>query len=303
MAHAPQQKAQRGMAALGFRGIAVVLLLCLPVAQSLREGVCAGDAAARVAREGAHEQGAQRVVHLVHAVGRQGEVFVGDPVDGTVSVAAIDQRLAEQHFGEHQRSAEHIAGGGGGLAGGGLGREITRRALHRGGVRVGSAHAGGDAEVGDLGAQVAVEQDVGRFEVAVHHPGRVRHVQCIEHRQHQSQRLCCGHGAVFMQVPGQRLARDVLEHQSRLAVDHIGFKQRGNVRVREPRHVARFAQPGFHAGPGARAHRLHHLDGHLPVKPGIVRQPHRGVRALAQHLTQFVPAEVGCVHMAPVRFS
>ncbi|MCY1376074.1 hypothetical protein D9M69_635400 [compost metagenome] len=150
----------------------------------------------------------------------------------------------------------------------------------------------------------------------MHHPGGVRHLQGIEHREHQGDGVGRRQRAGVMQVPGQRLARHVLEHERGLAVDHIGFKQRGDVRVSEPGDMARLAQPGLHGGTGARPHRLHHLDGDQSVQARIVGQPHRGVHALAQHLAQFVPAQVLRVgrtvagagrwrgfHMDPVRFS
>eukprot|EP01136_Pigoraptor_vietnamica_P005570 Opistho-1_new@37394 len=200
VAHAPQQETQRGVAALRRRGAGVLqLLLALPVAQRLREGLRAADALSRVAREAAHEQAAQRVVHLVHAVLRQFEVFARDALDRAPGVAAIDQGFAEQHLGEHQRGAEHVACGCGALSRGSLGREVARRALNGVRVTVGRGHARGDAEVGELGAQASVEQDVRGLEIAVHHPDRVCHLQRLEHGDHQVHRVRGAQGAVVLQ--------------------------------------------------------------------------------------------------------
>ena len=70
----------------------------------------------------------------------------------------------------------------------------------------------GQAEVGDLGGAVAVEQDVGRLEVAVHDAGLVRGVHGPGQRGHQLGRRAAGLGrpleAVGQAPPFEQLERD-----------------------------------------------------------------------------------------------
>ena len=96
---------------------------------------------------------------------------------------------------------------------------------------------------------------------------------------------------LLRQVFRQRAAWHVLEHDIGLAALHIGLEHRHDVGVGQSPDVARLAQPDFEHRCVLPLHGRHELDGDLALQARVLRQPHRGLRALAQHALQFKPPQ------------
>ena len=145
-----------------------------------------------------------------------------------------------------------------------------------------------DPEVGDVGL-VALEQDVLRLDVPVHHVVRVRERQRIRDlardRQHVGQRQL-----LLADEPlAERLARDVGHDEVEGVSGLAGVVERQNVRVVEPAGDGDLAQEplgterGGEVGP-------EHLQGDRPVLPGVVAEVHRGPPAAPELALDRVPA-------------
>ena len=77
----------------------------------------------------------------------------------------------------------------------------------------------GETEVGDLGAPLAVDQDVAGLEIAMEDAALVRGAEPGAELARELERLVGGQPADAAQQRGEVLAVDVLHRQERLAVD------------------------------------------------------------------------------------
>ncbi len=201
-----------------------------------------------------------------------------------------ERRRAGQHLKQHAAQGVQV----------GLQAGRAARGLLRGQVRRGTQHhrrpgdpgpalGPGNAEVQDLDLG-AGQHDVRRRDVAVHQPGRMRHLQRLADRRGDPHRLCGRHHPGLIQDLPQGPARDQLHHDERPLAVHAGVEHRHQPRVTQPRRM-----PGLPVKPGqetriSRVLRTEHLDRDLAAQHLIPGPPHRGHTAGAQHLTQHIPA-------------
>ena len=139
-----------------------------------------------------------------------------------------------------------------------LGRDVVGRAEHAavGGQAV-VAQRAGDAEVGDLGRALGVEQDVLRLDVAVHDLVRVRAAERAGDLDRVGQRLVDRQPAEPADAVLERLALDVLEDDVGPVLVLAGVDHAHDVRVRELRDRPRLAPEAL---------QLVGVGGHLPVQ-------------------------------------
>ena len=155
---------------------------------------------------------------------------------------AVERDLAGQQLVEHDPGRVQVGAAVDRVALGLLGREVLDRADDRAGLGHlrGLARAG-DAEVGDLGLALAVDDHVLRLDVAVHDPAPVRVAERAQDllgerdRDLGRQRPALGH-ELLQRPPVDQLHRDV-----RRAVPLRAVEDRDDVRVREPGRGLRLA--------------------------------------------------------------
>ena len=143
--------------------------------------------------------------------------------------------LAGQQLVQQHAQCVHVGRGRHRLAADLLGRGVVRRhALHEGrcGVAVGGRIDDlGDAEIEQLGHAVHGDEDVRRFQVAMHDQAAVRMLHGIADLQEQLDSRC-GIKSVQRAVRRQRLALDILHHEVRRAVlAEPGVEQPGDMRM------------------------------------------------------------------------
>jgi hypothetical protein len=169
-----------------------------------------------------------------------------------------------------------------------LGGHEVRRAEDDPGLRVqrGDVEALGQAEVGDLGDTVGVQQDVGRLQVAVDDPLLVRRVDGAGQGLHQPGGVP-GRQRRALEALRQAAAVHILQGEVRAApgladledLDNVGVLQPGH-RLRLPPEAGQVLLPGV----GARQEDLEGHDaaeGHLP-RP--VDHAHAAATEFFQHL-------------------
>ena len=192
--HAPQQEIQRGVGGrVGWAACRRVVGCFNPAVECFGHVGCGSKPHFGVACQGAVHQCPQVVVHRTGRVQGQHQVFMGHPVDGAVGVCFGHQRTAQQHFGQHQARAEHVADRTWWLPPGAFRREVAGCPGHAGhglcqltGWR--AVHAQRQAEVGHFGMALLAQQDVGRLEVSVHHPLPVCGLEGCQHLGHDGHR-------------------------------------------------------------------------------------------------------------------
>lgn len=100
-----------------------------------------------------------------------------------------------------------------------------------------------DAEVGDQGAvAVALEQDVVRLHVPVHHPARVRVAERPRHFLHHAHRLARRQRSEPAHARTERLAVHERHHEEDEAIVLFHRMDRNDVRVRQGRRRARLPE-------------------------------------------------------------
>ena len=151
--------------------------------------------------------------------------------------------------------------------------------------------ARGDAEVHHPRAAVAVDEDVRRLQVAVHHARSVRGMQRVENAQHHRDGFGRGQGAARLEVLRERRAGHVFEDEVRLLLVQVGLEDRHDVRMREPAHAARFLQPQIHVGRVRGGIGAHQLDRDFAFEARVEAEPHSGLCAFAEHPLEFEAAE------------
>ena len=146
---------------------------------------------------------------------RADRLLVDDLVEHGRRPFAGERTFAGEELVGHDRDRELIGGPGYGFAHHLLRRHVPGGADH--GPSVGHARLGelGDAEVSDLGATVAVEQDVGWLDVPVHHSVLVREVETVADLPDQVGDLLEGEDALLGDHVLERLALDVLHRDVR----------------------------------------------------------------------------------------
>ena len=197
-----------------------------------------------------------------------------------------ERKSAGEHSEEDDAERIDVAGGAGGQAGRLLRRDVRRGAEHRAGFgeRARVAHPG-NAEVGDLGAFLRVEQDVRGLQVAVHEPALVGMCEAGGDRDRDALCLVVREGPPGGEPLLEGAVRQVLEHHVRPAVRFAVVVERADVRVRERGHG-----PSLALEPGAVGARCEHLDRDPAVELVVVGEPDGAHRPAAQRLEQPVPA-------------
>ena len=184
-----------------------------------------------------------------------------------VDVRLLGHVVAERLLGGHVvGGAEHAAGG--------------RQALGLERAR--------DAEVGDLGAPVAVDQDVLRLDVAVDE------LVLVRARQRPADLDGVGHRLGHRQPPIapdavlERLALHELEHDVGSAVVLPGVDHRDHVGVVQLGHGARLAPEALELVRVARDVPVHQLDGHPALERGVEGAVHARHAARPDLLVELV---------------
>ncbi|HEV8336851.1 MAG TPA: hypothetical protein VGR67_10570 [Candidatus Polarisedimenticolia bacterium] len=159
----------------------------------------------------------------------------------------------------------------------------------RGGRQVGIRHAG-QPEIEDLHRAVGRDLDVRRLEIAMDDSPLVGRLESLGDLPCDRQGLLERHGPVRDSV-GERRSLDQLEHQRRRPgrffhpIDGAdgAVAQRGQ----DLSFTAETGEPVGIPGKGLREH----LDGHLPVEPGILGAIHLAHAARAERSEDFIRAQ------------
>ncbi len=196
--------------------------------------------------------------------------FVHGPEQQPRRRAAAERVAAGPGVDEDPAPGEHVRRGGGLLAPSLLGRHEGRRpqlVVRAVAVEIepgGGVQGTGDAEVDDLGAEPG-QQNVGRFEVAVHDAGPMDGHQGGRHAHRELVQLRRAQWAASRHRLGERRTVDELGDQVRLLGVDVNVEDRGGA---EPGHpagvVGLLLQPRPELGETGKI-RPDQLDGHLPA--------------------------------------
>ena len=198
-----------------------------------------------------------------------GERVEGDDAE-RVDVAAVIHRLTARLLGTHVlRGAENLAD-----------------ARHPGAVRDAR-----DAEIGDEGAAgTALDQDVVRLDVAVHHALRVRVGQAPGHLAQNPRRLRRRQRSATPDALAERFAVDE-RHDEEDQVAHLFDREDGNdVRVRELGRCAGFVQEALSQRRVTRQVRWQQLEGDQAVERHVACEIDDSHSAAAKLALERVPA-------------
>ncbi len=153
-----------------------------------------------------------------------------------------------------------------------LRREVLRRPHHgAGGGDVGVLTAPGDAEVGDAGAALVVDQDVLRLQVAVDDPLAVGEAGGVEDLPGEVDRVLGPHPALDQVL--QRGAVDVLHGDEVGVAEDTAVEDPDHVRVLEPGRRLRLALEALDELLVLREAVVQDLDRHVAVELGVLREP------------------------------
>ena len=247
-------------------------------------------AALGVTLECATQHAAQGLVDLRREIGRQRQVFARHALHGAVRLALDDEPAAAEQLGEHDADGKQVHRRRRQAAAGGLGRHVAGRADDLvEAARI--VQAAGDAEVHHPRTAARGDEHVRRLEVAVDDARGVGRMQRVEHAEHERGGLVRRQGATRLDQLRERRAGDVLEHEVGLALLHVGFEHRHDIRVRQTADAARLAQPLAHGDRIDRRVGMHQLDGDLALEALVEAEPHRCLGALAQYAAEFEAAE------------
>ena len=207
---------------------------------------------------------------------------------------AAERRLAGHQLIKHDPEAVDVAPTVGpmAVAAGLLGRDVGGRAedlaLQRQGALVPASP--GQAEVGDVGAAVAVDQDVRRLEVAVDDPSPMGVVDGPGDRQDQAGRLA-GRDRPVLEPAGQGRAVDVLADEVAGPVDPAGVVDGDDPGVPEPGAAAGLAEEPLDLARRPRVLRPRDLQRDDPPELPVDRPVDDAERAAAGLLDQLEPPE------------
>jgi hypothetical protein len=152
-----------------------------------------------------------------------------------------------------------------------------------------------DTEVGDQRASL-LQQDVLRLHVPVDDPAAVRIVERLGRLEGDPHRV--GHRQLTLALePGaQRLALHVGHHVPEESVGLAGVEERQDVGVLELRSELDLLEEALGAE-HRRELRVQHLDGHEPVVPHVLREPHGGHPTAAELALQRVTVGQRCLQL------
>ncbi len=159
----------------------------------------------------------------------------------------------------------------------------------------GVAGGAGDAEVDEIGEVVLGQQDVGRFDVAVHQSGLVGAVQCRGDLFDDVHGAFGWHRAVVEQGL-QVVARDQSHGHVQASFDFSDVVDRHDMGVVEACGGACFAAEALVELGVLGVVGQQHLQRHHPVDFGVVRPPHLTHAAAPEQLDQLVSAKWGALH-------
>jgi hypothetical protein len=187
-------------------------------------------------------------------------------------VLAVEGDVAGEHLEQHDAEGVDVGLAVDVVAQRLLGRHVVRGAEH---APVGGqpllVERAGDAEVGDLGRALLVDQDVLRLDVAVDDVARVREAERSRDLDRVGDRLPDRQFAEAADAVLERLALDVLEDDERAPVLLAGVDHAHDVGVRELGHRARLAAEALElVGVGGDL-AVHELDRHAPLEDAVER--------------------------------
>ena len=195
---------------------------------------------------------------------------------------AVERNLAGEHLVDDDAQRVHIGLAGDGLAEGLLGRHVVGRAEHAPVHREAFLGQGArDAEVGDLGAALAAQQNVLGLDVAVDDLLCVRCAQGARDLDRVGERHRRFQGGLAPDQVLQGLARDVLEHDVGRSHLDVGvalvriplpcIDHRDDVGMVQLSDGARLAPEALQLIGVRRDLAVHQLDRHLSLEHGVER--------------------------------
>ena len=154
-----------------------------------------------------------------------------------------------------------------------LRREVVARAEHRPGLRdaVLDVERAGDAEVGDLGLAVSVQQNVLRLHVAVHDPVLVREAESLGDRERELDRASDRERPGALDELLEVLTVDELEDDELVPVGLAAVDHRDDVRMGELRDRPRLTPEALDVLRVVAEAGMQHLQCDVPLEQLVVR--------------------------------
>ena len=185
-------------------------------------------------------------------------------------VLAVEGDVAREHLVEHDAERVDVRLAVDVVAERLLGRDVVRGAEHAAlGGQAAVVHRAGDAEVGDLGRALLVDEDVLRLDVAVDDAAPVRGAERAGDLDRVGDRLVDRQAPEPADPVLERLALDVLEDDVGAPVLLARVDHADDVRVRELRDGARLAAEALELVGLGRDVAVHELDRDAALQRGV----------------------------------
>ncbi|CAG8865819.1 hypothetical protein PS627_01738 [Pseudomonas fluorescens] len=209
-------------------------------------------------------------------------------------IGATERQLPDQEFVEHHTQRIQVGTAIDVHAARLLGAHVARRADRETGLgELGAViQRLGDTEVRQHHSAIDAEQDVGRFHVTVHQPLGMGITQRLGDLPYIQQCLCRRQASGDALL--ERAAWQVLHGHVVQLADIADVVDGGDMRVRQPRQGAAFAQEALAEGGVGSQARGHDLQSHLALQRALGGQVDAGHGALAKLA---VDVEAGDLHV------
>ena len=161
-----------------------------------------------------------------------------------------------------------------------LGGQILRRAHHHASVRKSVLiRGGGNPEIGELHNAIIGEQNIGRLNIAVHHPVGVHRLQCVSDLQQNRQQLLRLQAPAVGQILVKGAPVNQFHHDPAHAVSFPMVEDGRQVRVRDLHSVACFHPQTLQEGGLTGEFGAQYFDGDFPMRDTVAGRPHFTHRA------------------------
>ncbi len=218
--------------------------------------------------------------------GRRWRRMHESPRDRGLHGGAAERHVAGEHLEEHTSQREQVAAPVDGFTGGLPRAHVGRRAYRDAYLRVhrvllsGRDESFADAEVGHH-RMPFVQQKIFRLDVAMHHVVSVRVVERVGHFAGEAHDVIDGQSLRLGETVAQRFTRQQRHGEPERPVVIAGIVQRQDVRMREGRGEADFAQKAVAAKRVAEVG-AQHLERHLTLVAQTMGAVHGGHTASAE---------------------